>query len=208
MPREPRVRLAEIVRELPRRAHKLSRSAVAESQHWRMLEAVTEAVGKRGYAEASVAEIVDIAGVSRKTFYEHFRDKEHCFLTAFEVLSERVVEALVAEGAKHPAGKVRCRAQIAKYIDVLVRDPIAARVFNVDVLAAGDRALDARERVNASFGLAMFGRAVPAERRVAIIGGIHALSVAALRDGDVGKLEQLVEPVCSFIASALGTPGR
>ena len=140
-----KVRFAEIVRELPRRAHKLSRSAVAESQHWRMLEAVTEAVGKRGYAEASVAEIVEIAGVSRKTFYEHFSDKEACFLTAYEVLSERVVEALVAAGAKYPPGKARCRAQLERYIEVLARDPIAARVFNVDVLAAGDRALDARE---------------------------------------------------------------
>src|SRR5262245_41468079 len=107
--RVPRVRLAEVVRELPRRAHALPRRAVRESQHWRMIEAITEAVGKRGYADASVADVIELAGVSRRTFYEHFRDKEDCFLTAYEVLSGRCIDAMVAAGAAHPAGKLRRR---------------------------------------------------------------------------------------------------
>ena len=203
MRRGSRVRLADVVRVLPRRAHQLSRSAVKESQRWRMLEAVTEAVGKRGYGEASVADVIGLAGVSRKTFYEHFRDKEDCFLTAFEALSERFARALVAAGAEHPAGAPRRRAMMARYVEGLARDPLSARVFTVDVLGAGERALDARERVNASFGIAIFGRAVPAARRTAIVGGVNALSIAALRDGDPAKLPQLLGPICAFIEAAL-----
>src|SRR4051812_48071138 len=107
----PRVRLAEIVRELPRRAHDLSRRDVMESQRWRILEAVTEVIAKLGYADASVADVIAVAGISRKTFYEQFRDKEDCFLTAYDVLSARSVRSLVNVGAEVPSGPRRRRAQ-------------------------------------------------------------------------------------------------
>src|SRR3954466_3544394 len=85
-----RVRLADVVRELPRRAHDLSRREVEESQRWRMLEAVTDVTAKHGYADAAVADIIAAAGLSRKTFYEQFKDKEECFLTAYDVVSKRL----------------------------------------------------------------------------------------------------------------------
>ena len=95
----PRVRLAEVVRKLPRRAHDLSRADVSESQRWRLLEAVTEVVAERGYEGASVAHVIAAAGVSRKTFYEHFADKEACFLAAYDVLSSRLLRALGRVGS-------------------------------------------------------------------------------------------------------------
>src|SRR5262245_29064500 len=198
-----RVRLAEVMRVLPRRAHDLPRRAVRESQHWRMIEAITEAIGKHGYAAASVAHVIAIAGVSRKTFYEHFRDKEDCFLVAYEVLSVRTAEALIAAGAAHPAGKTRRRVQLTTYFETLMRDPIAARVFVVDVLGAGPRALAARERLDATSGLATFGHEVDELRRTAIIGGVNALTTAALLESRDAKLRQLIDPVCAFIESAL-----
>ncbi|HEX7702020.1 MAG TPA: helix-turn-helix domain-containing protein, partial [Kofleriaceae bacterium] len=86
--------LADILRVLPKRARGVTRRTVRDSQRWRLLESMTEAVARRGYAEATVAEVIEIAGVSRKTFYEHFRDKEDCFLKAYEILSDRLVIAM------------------------------------------------------------------------------------------------------------------
>ncbi len=186
---------------LPKR-HGLPRQTIRESQRWRMLEAITETVGKHGYAEASVADVITIAGVSRKTFYEHFADKEECFLTAYEVLSARLVDAMVATREDRD-GPIRRRAQIATYFDVLAKDPVAARVFIVDVLGAGSRALASRERVNDSFARAVLGTTVDALRRTAIVGGVNAMTVTRLLEGGDAKLARLVEPVCEFIESAI-----
>jgi AcrR family transcriptional regulator len=195
-------RFAEIVRTLPRRAHDLPRRTVRESQRWRMLEAIAEAVAKRGYAEASVADVIAIAGVSRKTFYEHFRDKEACFLTAYAVLSQRLIDAMNKAGEDRAPGRARLRAQLTIYLDVLARDPVTARAFNVDVLGAGAKALAARERVNAAFGIAVMSESVDAVRRMAIVGGVSAIVVEALLDDRAAELPELLDQVCAFMERA------
>ena len=71
--------------QLPGGRHGLSREAVAESQRERLLAAMTVAVGRRGYRDAHITEVVDRAGVSRRTFYEHFGGgKEECFAAAYQ----------------------------------------------------------------------------------------------------------------------------
>jgi AcrR family transcriptional regulator len=200
--RAVRVRLAEVVRELPRRAHDLSRRTVRESQWWRLVEAVTEVVARMGYAGASVADVIAVAGVSRKTFYERFRDKEDCFLAAYDFLSDRSVEALVAVGQHHGAGAPRRRAQITAFVTSMNQDRLAGRVFMVDVLGAGPNALRRRERVNASFGEAVLGAGVDPLRRAAIVGGVNTVVAAALLDNRRDLLD-LVEPLCAFVEAAL-----
>ena len=88
----PPVRLAEVVRTLPRRAHSLSRRTVESSQRWRLLEAMIEVTAKLGYAETSVAAVIAAAGVSRKSFYALFDDKDECFLEAYDIVSDRLIE--------------------------------------------------------------------------------------------------------------------
>lgn len=200
-----RVRLAQVVRELPRRAHDLSRKEVESSQRWRMLEAITEVTAKAGYAEASVADVIAVAGVSRKTFYEQFRDKEECFLTAYDVLSDKLVRALVGVGADVRAGSARRRAQMAAFLGALAKDPAAARVFMVDVLGAGPRALKRRERVNASFAAAVLGDAVTDPvRRAAIVGGVNNVVAGALIESRTADLLALAPPLSAFVEHALG----
>jgi AcrR family transcriptional regulator len=204
----PRIRLAEIVRELPRRAHGLSRKTVHDSQRWRMLEAVTEATAKVGYAAATVADVIARAGVSRKAFYEQFTDKEDCFLTAYDVVSERLIATLVAVGADHAHEGARRRAQVEAFLAALAKSPAAARVFMVDVLAAGPRALRRREQVNRSFADAVFGDApVDDVRRAAIVGGVNNVVTSALLDPRAPPLEGLTQPLAAFVQSALGLPG-
>jgi AcrR family transcriptional regulator len=198
----PRVRLASVVRKLPRHAHDLSRASVAESQRWRLLEAMIETTARLGYADASVAAVIARAGVSRKAFYEHFADKEDCFLAAYDVLSDRLVADLLAVDARSPAA--RRRAQVEGFLAQLAANPAVARVFMVDVLGAGVRALRRREQVNHRFATALFGDAdVDDVRRAAVVGGVNTTVASALIAGAGASLMELADSLVGFVQAAL-----
>ncbi len=65
-------------------------------QRERLLEGMAKAVARRGYTDATVAQAIAYAGVSRSTFYEHFNDKEDCFLATFAELAPVLGEELLA----------------------------------------------------------------------------------------------------------------
>jgi AcrR family transcriptional regulator len=77
--------------QLPSGRHGLLRSFVAANQRERILAAVTQAAAELGYAEMSVEAIIVRAGVSRRTFYEHFKNKEDAFLAAYDAVVHRTV---------------------------------------------------------------------------------------------------------------------
>src|SRR5215475_4448379 len=113
------VKSAQGSEQLPRGRHGLSRRAVTESQRRRILRALVEAVADRGYAETRVADVIAVAGVSRKTFYELFADKEDCFLAAFEGWSGQLADH--ANDAYEAAGDApwadRIRAALAAFLE-------------------------------------------------------------------------------------------
>ena len=91
------------VRQLPRGRHRLTREEVTASQRGRMLEAMAEAVAEKGYTHMAVADVVSGAGVSRETFYQHFADKEDCFLAAFDLVVDAVRQTMVEAVSGRPA---------------------------------------------------------------------------------------------------------
>ena len=58
------------------------------SQRGRLLSAFVALAADRGVGAVTISDIVRQAGTAKRTFYEHFRDKDDCFLQAFEVVSE------------------------------------------------------------------------------------------------------------------------
>jgi AcrR family transcriptional regulator len=138
-------RTPDIPRRLPRGTHGLDPRLVAASQRTRLLEAVGRAVAEKGYAAATIDDIVRGAGVSKKTFYEHFRDKEDCFLAAYEAAADELF-ARVREAQRASASWLeRTRAGISAYLRWLAAEPALARVFLIEVAAAGPHALERRE---------------------------------------------------------------
>jgi AcrR family transcriptional regulator len=182
-----------IVRVLPRHAHNLSRGTVNASQRGRLLEAIVEVAARVGYADASVALVVERAGVSRKAFYEHFTDKQECFLDAYEVVSDRLIATLAA---------IPEHAQIERFLEVLDADLATARVLLVDVLGAGPDALRARELVNRRFGDVIFRAVRDPVRRVALVGGINAVVVEALIAAKRPILRDLAPALTAFVGAA------
>jgi AcrR family transcriptional regulator len=137
----------DIPRRLPRGLHGLDPGVVAESQRTRLLEAVGRAVAEKGYAAATIDDIVRGAGVSKKTFYDHFSDKLDCFLAAYEAASDELLRRL-REAQSSPGGWLeRTRAGIVAYLRWLAAEPALARVFLIEVAAAGPVAAERRERI-------------------------------------------------------------
>lgn len=168
-------------RRRPRRP--ATRKEARANQRWRLLGAMAHLVGVDGYAATSIANVIGRAGVSRKAFYEHFSDKDDCFLAAYEELSARLVRTLIEEGTVETKEK-RTRAQLQRYLEILASDVPLARAFVVEVFAAGPRALALREEVNRRFSELVFGHTArdPIVRK-AIIGGVNDVVAGALMSG-------------------------
>src|SRR5690242_1893989 len=79
---------------LPRGRHGLPRRFIVHNQRERMLLAVAESVAEQGYATTTVADIIARARLSRRTFYEHFADKEECFLAAYDTVAGQLLSAV------------------------------------------------------------------------------------------------------------------
>jgi AcrR family transcriptional regulator len=208
---------AEIPRRLPRGTHGLDPSLVAASQRTRLLEAVGRAVADKGYAAATIDDIVRDAGVSKKTFYEHFSDKLDCFLAAYEAASDQLLahvkeaqggaeeagggDASRATGAGSRAARgdarwlARTRAGIHAYLRWLAAEPALARVFLIEIAAAGPEALERRERLRDRYAQRMRElqpeNGVPDEIFHAAVAAADDLVVRRLRAGeDVRELEE------------------
>jgi AcrR family transcriptional regulator len=131
------------VREEP-----FSRDRVDEIQRARVLSAMGEVVGERGAAGATVAHVVARAGVSRRTFYELFADREECFLAAFDRavgrIAERVLPAYEQAGGRW---QEQIRAALLALLAVLDEEPELGALCVVHALGAGQRALERRARI-------------------------------------------------------------
>jgi AcrR family transcriptional regulator len=138
-------------RPLPRGPHRLDREVILASQRGRMLEAMAESVAEKGYAATTVADVVGRAGVSRKTFYEHFTDKEDCFLAADDACVDILLTQVVDAREEIADWGEAMRASLRAYLEVLASEPTLARTFLVEVLAAGPRALERRTEVHRRF---------------------------------------------------------
>jgi AcrR family transcriptional regulator len=195
----------DIPRRLPRGTHGLDRSLVAASQRTRLLEAVGRAVAEKGYAATTIDDIVGGAGVSKKTFYEHFQDKLGCFLAAYEAASDELYEHVRAaqDGATQAdagggAWLARTHAGIRAYLRWLAAEPALARVFLIEIAAAGPDALARRERLRDRYAERMrelqdTDAGVPDEIFHAVVAAADDLVVRRLRAGnDLLELEPIL----------------
>jgi AcrR family transcriptional regulator len=180
------------------------RRAVRDSQRVRLLEAIGDAVARRGYPNANVADAIAIAGVSRKTFYEHFSDKEDCFLAAFQTVSERLLQRMIEAGVPHPPGPARRRAMLERFLVGLAADPLGARVFLLEAPGAGPRALRLTARLDAKFAEALLGDVAHGVTRTAITGGVNRAVVAELVErGEAARVPELLDELAAFVEHAL-----
>ena len=175
---------------------------------------MARAVARRGYTATPVAEVLQVAGVSRSSFYAQFADKEDCFLAAYDAIVRLATARLVA--GYHVGGT--WEDGLACAYDALLRtlaaEPDFAHLGIVDVLAAGPRALQRREAALRRFARfidftreRVDGAASP-PRLVsqAIVGGIHELVYAQIVRGETARLPELTDDLLHYTFMLLGVP--
>ncbi|MFD0901829.1 TetR/AcrR family transcriptional regulator [Actinomadura sediminis] len=142
-------------RRLPRGRHALAREEVRRIQRARLCRAMAEVMAEKGYVDTSVADVLQRATVSRQSFYELFDSKIDCFMAAFAGAGELLLERLsadvgVARGAATPGTSAdrldMCERVIGAYLRALAAELPYARLFLVEVYAAGPEAIDRRAR--------------------------------------------------------------
>jgi AcrR family transcriptional regulator len=142
----------DILDVLPRGRHAAPRPVVRHAQRTRMLAAMVQAVADKGYARVAVADVIERAGVSRKTFYEQFANKDDCFLAAYDATVDELLATIdEALEALAPDWLAAHRAAVHAYLEALAASPEFARAFLIAVLGAGPEALARRAAVQDRF---------------------------------------------------------
>jgi len=190
--------------DVPDVARHLTRLA-GEGHRGRLLAAMAEAVRAQGYRATTVADVVRIARTSRRTFYEHFEDREECFVALFEEVAAIGV-ARVAE-AVDPSGpwEAQVDAAMAAYLRYALSEPALMKSFVAELASVGPGGLAAQHRANDAFA-ALLVELVEAARAATpglaplttdtalmLVGGISELLTRAVEDGrDVRRLQPVV----------------
>jgi len=198
---------------LPRGRHGLPRRFIVHNQRERMLLAVAEAVAEQGFATTTVADIIARARLSRRTFYEHFADKEECFLAAYDTVVEQLLSAVGQAYEQADGWTQKVHDGLETFLAYLAAEPAFARMCIVEVVAAGPEARsrrDAAMRVFVDFlepgrAEAPRGVRVPDIAAEVVVGGIYEIIYSRLqRDAADELVEMLPELLYCVLVPYIG----
>lgn len=193
-----------------------TRSAPDEDPARRLLRGIGAAVAEKGYAATTIADIVRHAHVSKRTFYEHFPDKQSCYLEAYRRGTEHLARLMLEAGTSASGSwRERLRAALQAYLAVLVDRPASTLSFTTGIAAAGPEAIAARRAMHGRTAEALTAvvddvrrdapeiaplRPIHAE---AIVGALSELVLNAVADGRLEDLPTLDEPIIDLLAAVL-----
>jgi AcrR family transcriptional regulator/DNA-binding MarR family transcriptional regulator len=123
------------------------RGGVAAIQRTRLIVAMAQVVRERGIGATTVADVVSRSGVSRRTFYELFADRDDCFRGAFDHAIERAGQRVVPAHESAHDWRERMRAGLTALLEFLDDEPDLGALCVVDALGAGPVGLARRAEV-------------------------------------------------------------
>jgi AcrR family transcriptional regulator len=173
---------------------------VARNQRERILAAVAQVASVHGYGGMSVQDIVREAGVSRRTFYEQFKNKDHAFLAAYDEASGRLLASVRAAFEGEQTMEARASAGFRAFLELLAASPAFAKMCIVEVLAAGPDAIARRARTMEEFtgffedsAHALLGRDAPSPLIAeTIVGGVYETVYRRIARGETAELPKLL----------------
>jgi len=193
--------------QLPSGRHGLLPSFIAANQRERITDAVAQAAAEFGYAEMSVEAIVARAGVSRRTFYEHFKNKEDAFLAAYDAVVRQQARHIRRAYFEETTVQKRLRAGIRAYMEFIASKPEVGRMCIVEVLAAGPRAMAKRNEAMQMFAEIIednIHELIPGCRRAAltaemIVGGLHEVVLSRILANRIDELPGMADDLLATI---------
>jgi AcrR family transcriptional regulator len=201
--------LAKSSGRFPSGVRKLPSDLIRAIQRERLILAMLNAAAELGYLETNVQDVIDRAGVSRPTFYEHFANKEDCFLAAFDTSAERLCKKLAAAaGEGGDVWRDRVRLGLEALLGFATNEPDTARTLVVEARAASAAAVQRRVELMDGFAACLESAATellptpPKTNGVTapgIVGGIESLLYSRLCKHEYDQLEALLPSLMYFV---------
>jgi AcrR family transcriptional regulator len=185
--------IVPIYKRLPHGPHQLPRDAVVHHQRTRIHGAMIETVAHIGYERTSVKQVIGLAGVSRRSFYELFANKQECFLATFDVIAGRQIQHMTNTYLASDGGLAeRLGAVYEAFVEEASQNRKAATLALLETQTAGApgtlrlrRATTICERMLArSFADSADAASLPAPIVRGITGGLHGAIGRALSQAE------------------------
>jgi AcrR family transcriptional regulator len=186
-----------IYKRLPCGPHSLAARDVSLHQRARIHGAMVEAVSRNGYEHVSVKDVISLAAVSRRSFYEQFASREDCFLATIDLSAGRLLERTrLAHRESQGDPQDRLAAALARLAETAVAERNATLLLLEHSETAG---IAGRQRLLGAIakGEGMLAAALaectgepvfPAPAVRAIAGGICAIIALRLQEGEAAAL--------------------
>jgi AcrR family transcriptional regulator len=183
------------------------REQVADIQRARILAAMVDVASQLGVGNATITRVVARSGVSRRTFYEQFVDREDCFLAALDQAVERLAAVVLPAYLSSSRWREQIRAGLTALLEFLDFDRDVGRLVIVETLGAGPKALEGRQRALAQAIAAVDegrreikrGEGPPPLTAEGVVGGVLSLIHTQMVDGRDIALQELLNPLMSMI---------
>lgn len=198
-----------------RPGQRLPPDQVARNQRERLFAALVAVVAEKGYEATRVADLLDLSGVSRSAFYEHFDDKEACLLAALDAFVAPTIGAIAdVNASREPLGEKQTLAAFEAIIHLIVAQPATSRMCFVEIYAAGPRAVEKidlmtdvfQDFVGATLHRMPSRKGMPPEIVRAVLGGLRRIVHTRLYRGEEAKLIELLPQMWDWCLSYLPPP--
>jgi len=191
-----------------------TRAQTERNQKERLFAALVATVAEQGYEAARVADLVELSGVSRSSFYGYFEDKQDCFLAAVDALTGPPLERLTDDPSAL-ADEERARGAFTALLELVAEQPAAAKMCLVEIYAGGPEAVALLDRIVGGLeqlASAMFERipgreGTPPEIVRAIVGGVQKAVYKRLLRGEGERLPELAPQLWEWILCIPPPPG-
>ena len=178
------------------------------SRRDRIIEAMVEVAAERGFGHASVKLVTGRAGVSTRTFYEEFDGLRECFLAVLDLGLEHAGELITRAYAREERWQDGVLGALASLLVFLDSEPLLARVWFVEAMAAGSWALERRERIAAALRSMIVGywaargeEPLEPVAAVGVMASVLGLIQTHLVTEQSGPLIELLGPLMGFVTS-------
>jgi AcrR family transcriptional regulator len=194
---------------LPRGRHGLPPGVVTRSRRMRIIRGTAEVMYEKGYANATVADIVAAAGVARDVFYEHFENKQHAFAEAQQYSTQYVFDVCGAAYFQARSWPERVWSTLRALTTLIVSYPALAHLRIVECYAAGPSAVRGTEELvrgaavflEEGYGYRPEARQLPRICSQAIAGAIFEVIYRNVSRGEVGEVPRQL-PKLAYLAIA------
>lgn len=183
----------------------------------RLVDALAASIADVGYSATTVADIVRRARTSRRTFYEHFSDREACLVALLSDTNRAAIDVISAAVDPAAPWETQIRQAVQAWISNAESHPAVMLSWIRDLPALGMAARELQQHVTEAFitlvqtlsdtdELHAAGiKTVSRQRAIMLIGGLRELTAMTVESG--GRMRDVTDEAVAAAIALLGPTG-